>query len=367
MKKLFSVAAIVLAAGLTVGMTGCSGCSSSSKNTANTTSNWYAGTTYKGIQPSSVYGDDPEYTKEIIHYTVTQDSSDATNSYYKAEYSNGSYTTEFYAGYYDWSGENVPESYKAEKKELVYYFKTTLNISVKYTIKASGEVSELYNDSVVTESVFRSAGNNLQPIYSKQEYVSHTPASLQPTTLAGACSAVNVAYESFYNVGCTKVLTKTTKDGETTEKSVNIGSRKNSIFDNSSLYIAIRSLNLSSSLSQSIDLYSAAQGGSNKYTLTGDDEQLPHDEGVAVTAELAKNGLYNSTESDASIASVAVKITYASGDLQGTTQTVWYAAISDADNNTPRATMLKIKTPLSYNLGTLEYTLSEIESTLWNK
>jgi hypothetical protein len=368
MKKLFSVAAIVLAAGLTAGLTGCSGCSSTTKNTAITTSNWYTGTSYKGIQPSTIYGDDPAYTKEVIHYTITNDTSDASNNYYSAEYTNGSYTTEFYAARYDWTSSNIPESFKAEKTDdLVYVFKTTLNISVKFKIKSSGEESETFEDSVQTISMFRSAGDNLQPVYSKQEIVSHSPSALQPTTLSAAYSAVNITYENFYDSSCSHVLTRTTESSETSEKTVSFGKHSNSLFDNSSLYIAIRSLNLSSDLSQSIDLYSAAQGGSNKYTLTGSDEQLPHDEGVAVTKELTAHGLYTPTAENESIESVQVQISYASGSLVGTTQQVWYAAISNADNNTPRATMLKIATPLSYGLGTLEYTLSSIESTLWNK
>ena len=45
---------------------------------------------------------------------------------------------------------------------------------------------------------------------------------------------------------------------------------------------------------------------------------------------------------------------------------VWYAAIPDEDNNTYRATMLYLSQPLSYGLGTWEFTLAEVESVLGN-
>ena len=62
----------------------------------------------------------------------------------------------------------------------------------------------------------------------------------------------------------------------------------------------------------------------------------------------------------------AANISFAGGDLHGTSQTVWYASVKDSDNNIPRATMLKLSVPISYSLGTLDYTLNSIESTLWN-
>ena len=63
---------------------------------------------------------------------------------------------------------------------------------------------------------------------------------------------------------------------------------------------------------------------------------------------------------------VAVHLNFVGGDLSGTTQTAWFAAITDADKNIGRTTMLKLSVPLSYGLGTLNYTLKTVQSTLWN-
>lgn len=367
MKKFLGIAASVLAIGMAAtvaGCAGCSGCSASAKNTALTSSNWYTGTSYKGIQPSFVVNADSDgtYTKEIINYDVSFDGSGASNSYYSVNYTDGSYSTEFYADYYDWTG--VPGSYAAEEKELVYYFKTQYKISVQFTLKSTGETSEIFEDSVVTESVFRAAGLNLQPVYSKQTIVSHTPANLQAGSIEGTYVAFDAVYENFYNYGCTEVTSYITLNGDGSEKvTKNLNKTSNSLFDEAYLYIAVRSLKLSSSLSQSISLFSAPRGGINKFSVSGTDTALGAEEAIAITSEMKNHGLYSG---DSDVATVAVNVNYTGGTLVGTTKTLWFAAIEDADNNKGRATLLKITEPLSYGLGAINFTLKEIVSTLWN-
>ena len=81
---------------------------------------------------------------------------------------------------------------------------------------------------------------------------------------------------------------------------------------------------------------------------------------------MQSNKLFAPENADSRIPSVAVNVNYIGGTLYGTTQTIWYAAIN-ADNNTARTTMLKLSVPLSYSLGTLNFTLNNITSTLWNE
>ncbi len=363
MKRLIGIAATVIAAGFAAtlaGCSGCAGCSGSTKNTALTNSNWFSGTNYKGIQPSFIVSDDhPEYTKEVIVYDVEIVEGSGTNTSYSVDYEDGTYTTEFYAAEYDWNGENIPEEFKADKTEILYCYKTTLDIKVKYTLK-SGEESDWFEDSVVTESRFRAAANNLQPVYSHLYVKSTTPANLQAASLDDAYIAVNSEYENFYNYSCTQVLSYTTEDGETTQTGYSLSKVKNSVFDTAYLYTAVRSLQLSESLSQTISLFSAAAGGVTSYTVAGNSTAMSSEELTAVSGILDPDG-------DAeTVSTVAVAITYNGGTLQGTTQTVWYAAVENADNNTSRATMLKVSVPLSYNLGTLNFNMKEIESTFWN-
>ncbi len=375
MKKLIKISAAAVAAGVSVMLAGCGGCSGNVKNNALTNSNWYTGTSYKGIQPSFIK-DDPKYAdcSEKILYDVTFRKSLTPNSSYEVEYTDGSFLTEFYATYYDWNSSI--EDYKADKEELVYCYKTELNIKVQFTIKASGDKSEVFSDKVVNECYFRAAGKNLQPVYSVQTVKSTTPANYQATSLDNAYFNVDCEYKNYYKTDCSEVTTVTTETGKQPQtETVGLNKINNSVFDNSSLYIAARSMKLSESLSQNISLYSPAAGGVSAYALKGGNVALGDEERKAVSKKLEDAKLYtpvtkdedgNDVE-DKGIESVSVSVSYAGGSLQGTTQTIWYAAIKDADNNQSRATMLKLSVPLSYNLGVLDFNINEIQSTLWNE
>ena len=119
MKKFFKISAAAAAVGMAVTLAGCGGCSGCSGNTANSTvtnSNWYTGTSYKGIQPSFIAEGEFENYKERISYSVNFDGSAAKNNSYSVEYKDGKYSTEFYATRYDW--QNSKDGYKTDKTEL---------------------------------------------------------------------------------------------------------------------------------------------------------------------------------------------------------------------------------------------------------
>ena len=373
MKKFLKISAAAAAAGLSLIFAGCGGCAgcSNTTNATVTNSNWYTGTSYKGIQPSFITDENhPEYTPEEIIYDVTFDNSSAKNSSYSVAYENGTFTTLFYATHYNWN--NSLEGYKSDKSELVYCYRTQLNISVTYTLK-DGTQSEKFDDSVISECYFRSAGKSLQPVYSEQTINSTSPNKSKAKKLEDAYKQINVTYKSYYSPDCTEV-TCVTKEGDNAEtsKTHNFKKVKNTLFDNSSLYIAMRSMKVSAA--QSISLFSGAAGGASTYAVTPQNTELEIGEHKAISAALDKAGLYTiKTEDsegnpieDAGIKTQAMSVNYAGGNLVGTTQTVWYAAVENPDNNTARATMLKISVPLSYNLGTLNYTLKEVKTTLWS-
>ena len=381
MNKKVKIITAVLAVGMAATLTGCGGCfgcgscggSSSSKTL--TRSNWFTGTSYNGIQPSFIEGND-NFSPEKITYDVTYDDTNASNGYVELDYRNGSFTTEFYAKKYDWTSSSVPEGYAPENAtaETVYYYRTELKIEVQYTMKSGKEdPSGWIEDHVVTESYFRAAGKNLQPVYSRQEIKSTSPANYQPSKLKDAYNEIDVVYENFYNYSCTSVLSKTYENGESGEKELTgekefkkLNKIKNSLFDNSSLYVVVRSMKLSKDLSESISLFSAAAGGADEYAIVGTDTALTAEERANYTSALNDKGLYKAGENDEGVEYTAVTVAFAGGDLHGTSQTIWYAAITDNDNNVSRATMLKMSVPISFSLGTLNYTLKEVSSTLWN-
>ena len=381
MNKKVKIIAATLAVGMTAtlagcgGCFGCAGCSSCGGDSASnslTRSNWFAGTSYNGIQPSFIEGHE-NFSKEIVNYAVTYDKESSDNDFVELNYKDGTFTTEFYATRYDWTSSSIPEGYADEKvkTEVVYYYRTELKIKVQYTMKKTNEApSKWFEDHVVTESYFRAAGKHLKPVYSKQEIVSTSPANYQPGSMKEAYEEINVTYENFYNYNCTKVLSKTTENGETTEKAYGkLNKLDYSLFDNSSLYIVARSmLKPSSSPSETVALFSAAAGGIDSYSISGSSTSLSDDERKSYTDILEGAGLYVKGENDEGVETAAVSISYAGGNLRGTSQKVWYAAVTseNKDNNVSRATMLKLSVPLSFSLGTLNYSLISIDSTLWD-
>lgn len=375
--KLFTAAVAVGTVFTFVGCDGCSSCSgcngAAAPNTI-TRSNWYTGTSYGGIQPSFIEDNDP-FSKEQLTYKVTFSAPQegAGNLNYSVEYSEGTFKTEFYATKFDWTGKDkaIPDGYadKDVGSELVYVYKTTFDISGKFTMKVGDKGEKEFTDHVVTESWFRAAGKNLQPVYSKQTLESTSPANLQPMTITDACMEVNAVYENFYDYNCTKVLSKNTdvKTGKTeTKEYSNLGKLSNVLFDNSSLYIVARSfLKTSSAVSQYVCLFNAVAGGADTYAVAGSDSPLTVSERKEYTDILSDNKLFNKKNDEDRVSTTAVSVSYAGGNLHGTAQTVWYAAVTDADNNVSRSTMLKLSVPISFSLGTLNYSLKEITSTLW--
>ena len=371
-KILVATMAVGMAATLTGcgGCLGCAGCGGSSETNTLTRSNWFTGTSYSGIQPSFVEGHE-KFSPEKITYNVEYDRTNASNTYYEVDYKDGKFTTEFYA-VKNWASrvDGIPKGYEPKNsKEVVYYYKTELTISVKYTMKVGDKASTgwLEADHVVTESYFRAAGKSLQPLYSKQEIKSTSPANYQPTKLKDAYNEIEVTYENFYNDDCTKILSKTTENGKTEQTEYNkLNKLKHTLFDNSSLYIAVRSMiKLSGNLSEPINLFSAAAGGIDEYAVVNSDAELTNQERADYTEALTDKGLFKPTDKNKYVSATAATISYAGGDLHGTSQTVWYASITEP-NNISRATMLKLTVPISFNLGSLSYSLSEVNSTLWN-
>lgn len=387
MKKPFYILAAVLAAGCVIGA---SGCKSTTKNLAVLSSNWYSGTGYSGFQPTICKENFENETvgAEKITYTVSHTALEERyqNKYYSVSYGDGStYKTEFYADKFNVNSYNFPEAYKAGYAEAgeitAYYYKTTLDItSVTYTLKATKnheEQTETFEgDSIVTECWFLSVKDFLQPLYSIRKVKSVSPNMLQPTSLTdgNAYKKYDRVYENFYTYDGNSVTTVTTDNLDASENStveVSLAKVTNSLFDENSLDILARATNLSagSSLSQTVSLYMPKSGTVENFNFAGStaslisgEEELKQLKSTLET-RLGEQGLY--IPNDSGLQTVAVGFHYNS-EQSGGSQTYWFTAINDKRNNTGRATMLKLAQPISYNLGTISYTLSSFESTLWN-
>ena len=374
MRKALGIIAVTLAAGC-VFTAGCSSCNGNGKNVAPLASNWYTSTGYRNIQPTFTEGvtDKSEY-KEIIDYDVNFKEPSVGNNTYSVKYENGNYHTEFYAvKFADFANSDfVHEDHKAgyeDKKITAYYYYTLFTATVTY--KYGSTPSEPLPVNIETKCYFLSVEDELRPLYSKQVIKSPSPAALQATSLSSCYSLFDEIYETFYSYNGNSAITQITDNlNENNSRKVTrgVGGTSNSLFDVTSLDIVIRAL-VASGLNQTIDLYTPLNsvkaftlGSSSASIGTDDDKRL-------IAEKLQKKELYVPAEDEETVGdnlrTTAVTVT-SNTELKGVSQTYWFAKVENKRNNTGRATLLKISLPIVFNLGTLEYTIREVSSTLWN-
>ncbi len=367
MKRRFGVAAIAVAAGCAVifaGCTGCNGCGANEKaNEAAFSSNWYADTNYRYIQPNFV-GEDKA---EVIKYSVTQDKETAGNASYSVEYAEGAYTTTFYATKLDKT--LIDEEYRdAYPDDLtVYCYKTELNFSsVTFKMKNS-EGSKKFDEgeSTETECYFTDVNSHLRPLYSKIRTNCHIPAEYQTSDINETYEHVNQTVTTSYKYDGTAaktVITDEVDSANNSTKTVNgLDKTDNSLIDVCGLNTAIRAMQLSASFTQVISVYSPA-GGMQNYTFTGSADALSEEERKAYEGILENKELYVPGEGK-TLNTVCVTAAL-NADMEGVSQKYWFAAIENAKNNRGRTTMVKMSVPLTFSLGTLNYSLKEITSTV---
>lgn len=382
MKKKSLILAAAVAASCAIVFSGCGG---STKTLASLSSNWYSNVTYRDIQPTMT---DSSGAEKIV-YRVTQTKPDKkmANGVYSVDYADGTYVTEFYAAEFNvanYEFGDLAASYSGKEKMTAYCYKTTLDIpSIIFTLGEN--TKEFEGDKITTESWFLPVKDNLRPLYSKRVIKSTTPANLQPTALEekNAYTLMDRTYESFYSfegeypTAVKSVIVDNLAEGEKTKTVENnkLSKSKYALFDVDSLNIVVRANNISASLSQSLSLY-IPDGAVRDFSLTGSALALDEDSDAAsvlnaqLVEKLSAKGLYKAQSdengNDKGLQTVAVQVKYTSGDLSGVQQTYWFAAVDNKINNVSRATMVKYSTPLTYNLGTLNYTLDSFESSLWN-
>lgn len=369
---IFFIAALTAAA---VGISGCSGCSSGVKNTAALGANWYITPGYRGMQPPFM---EENGSVERAEYSVVYDGSSANNSAYSLEFANGVYTTEFTGKTFDYKTYTY-EDYRqdfadeltsdgAEKPFILYYFKSEFKTDV--TFKYGGAEATFAGedgDSVISECYFRTTGDGLLPVYSRQSVVSHSPRTQRPSSLENSYELVEREVVTSYDIQCKHAARTVTENGESNTTVVKVGG--DCFFDATSVYIVARAMALEADSSQNIDLFIPATGAQGEYTVAGTDADIGAEAYDGIRAiESVKNALGtqivtkdDGTESEElkPLEYISANIVY-SGELSGTAQTVWYAKVSDETNNPMRAAMLKIRAELPYGLGALNYTLTDI-------
>ncbi len=269
---------------------------------------------------------------ETLEYEVSfQEENGLDKIGYGLSYDNGIYKTTLVSG--EENGKNV------------YTYTTEFTITVTYTLGAS---SESFTDRVVSVSKFYDAANDLRPISSLKEIVSHSPVSNSTSKLepSDCYQAFEYSASTVYDAdGKTGTSTVTKKDNDPIEKSFEIDEKNYRYLDNETLLLAVRGLSSSVS-SAKVMSYSPFAGGVQRISLSFAQES-------SETFTFLKNGT-----------SITDNITYRPLSIvldeenPGATQTAWLAKTTDAKNNAYRNVILKLQTPLSYSLGTLTYILT---------
>lgn len=277
---------------------------------------------------------------ETLEYDVSFKASTGMNGLgYTFTYDNGKYVT----------------ALKSEKlgEKTVYRYTTSLNIDVTYT-KNGGE-PETKSDWVETEVVFSTIGESLRPITSEKKFVSHTPINSVPAD-SQSCY-VRYAYEvktTYTDDGerGTSVLTtdfddeekKTVLEGQT----FSLGS-KYTYLDNEQLLFALRGISAETSSTQ-VNIYSPFAEEKQRVQITFNDDDFGGEFLISENGSEATKKTIPYQE-----VTVGLKETYS-----GASQTLWIAKPNDVSKNTYRNVILKMETPLSYNFGSLIYTLKSI-------
>lgn len=381
MKAFFKGVAVVLATASFVTVAGCA--RAKTDNRISTTANW---NTRISTSVENSYADYWKSNAEVAKYSVTFNKG--TNGTYSVDYDteNAEYSTKFYMqSGYDWSSADIPEGYRLATgddstksvTEDVYVYETTLTVSGSYKITSTGEEKK-FDDSTVTVCKFRTAGDNLQPVYSKQIIKNTAPNSLGSGNMNLVCVQTDAVYETFYNHDCTEATvcyTDNTQTGDavgTAISTVNLKDKSRySLFDNSQLRLALRSIMVTETSNRTFKVLAPQNGNVTTCTATcrsavelnktneaqrkiiealdacqPDDyiffDGTPTDDGKSMTYR------YNSIELNIST------------NMQGTTPVCWYTTIENADINSTRSVLIRLTTPLAFNLGTLVYDLKSL-------
>lgn len=297
--------------------------------------NWNKDTTNKGL-------DGTKNLLETLTYSVSFEGTD--DGKYAVHYGEGTYTTRLECRMIE----------AGEASQYGYYYRTELNIPVWFTV--NGAESEKFNDTLVSEAWFLNLNNSLQPVKSTKTANSHTPIGNKPADLNAdhyfhydgnitidydnplSKATINRRYLERYS-SQTEAVEKNTENLITKIKSENY-------FDNEQILFVLRGTDMSASASLKT-INPTALHSVSTVRMTAPTK-------TAYAANFTVNENDAQTKIETNLDAFTTQISYSTG---GQAQSITYAAKTDTNNNLYRNVMLQMDVPLSFNLGTLKYTL----------
>ena len=272
-----------------------------------------------------------ETVSETLVYDVTFQANE-TNYGFELSYENGQYQTELTSG-------------ADETGRKIYTYKTSLTIDVIYTF--DGVSTQGLTDTVTSEVTFLTADNGLFPISSRKTVKSHSPIGSAPETLEDCYTLYE--YTSDIDYTETSGVSTLTMGEQMLKQSFEIDEDGYRYLDNEQLLLSLRAISANTS-SARIRAYSPF--ASSVQTVA-----ISFSSAASGEFTFTKNGSEEKVTETISYRPVQMKL---DENNSGTTQTAWIASTTDSYNNKYRNVMLKLETPIAYNLGTLVYTLSSV-------
>lgn len=293
--------------------------------------NWYRNTSL---------GDAIADTIEELEYAVTM-SENTPRDGFSATYTDGSYKMYL---------KNDSVTLDASTREG-YVLTSSFQIAVEFSL--NGVSTGVMYDSVDTSVEFLPVGDNLKPVHSRKEVISHTPNE-SPADIAYAYTEYHYSYDVEYDDALTvaKVTYTNLLTNEATGETYEPVTQEYDIegegtyLDNEEILFAMRGVNFSSA--STFRTFNSTMGRVLEVSLreAGKD--------VTESVSFERNGEQFATEE---LPAYEVRLGYEGNIGQG--RKIVFAKKSSDTNNENRNVPLRIESPIVRSLGTLCYTLKK--------
>ena len=303
------------------------------------------------------------WQQQILNESQTASTEELTYEvkFEKASFLQKDYFTVEYCG----KNNDTPGSYTTKLEYLpegdAYRYSTELKMDVKFTL-ADGQFTAA-QDVVTTETIFKKASKDLQPISSTKNVVCHSPNNVAAITLDGTYKRYDYQFQIDYNYDGDTLsggkLTQTDRAGTLLDKEAypdgirtqefGIDLKKYTYLDNEQILFAIRGLS-SSTLAgaKKLNTYNASLGVVEINSLT-----------PSTAAKTDFTFSLNGGEAKAHEIDYVPMTLKSENKNNKITQSLWYAKSGEANNNVYRNALLKMVVTMHYGLGMLTYTLKD--------
>lgn len=247
----------------------------------------------------------------------------------------------------DYKGTMTTVLSKADEDKFRY--ESNLVMDVTYTL--NGEQTTL-QDTVYSWVEFKN-DKALSPIASHKEIVNHSPVNATVDALDKCyvkyAYTLDTTYADDLSSGSTKLVNNETEDAKNNTFELE---NKLTVIDNELLLLALRGINPATYPNPSFAVYAPFTNAVQT---------------VKASFSTKEEGTEFTFKKDLEEEKKSRVINYRAATLSiddknpGQSQTAWIAETSDFKSNTYRNVILRLETPISYNLGTLVYELSSAE------